>query len=199
MPITQLEMEASSVGVSNLHYAILLSDPAGGAPAYGPSKALPGSINIGFTPSSNTATQYADNQQVASVTTLGDISVTLELTGMPKAAEADFYGHTYTNGVMTRRASDKPNQIALMFEDLDADGNRHLYVIYKCIPQLAAKTAATKANGAVAFGTRQITLNAAPRVSDGAWASDIKEGDDGVTPETLAAFYDAPIAPAVAA
>ena len=73
----------SKIGVDNLHFYPLIKDDESGV-AYGAGVAIPGTVSIDISPSTNNATLYADNGAWETANTMGEVSVTIELADIPK-------------------------------------------------------------------------------------------------------------------
>ena len=84
----------SKIGVDNLHFYPLLKDDESGV-SYGAGVAIPGTVSIDISPSTNNATLYADNGAWETANTMGEVSVTIELADIPKTLPVPLLGILY--------------------------------------------------------------------------------------------------------
>src|SRR5574343_110749 len=112
----------AQIGLKNLYYATLTADTADKATTYGSMKKITGAISADIKPASNSATLYADDGPFDTATTLGEITVTLEMADLPLSVQAEILGHTLDKGVMVYKATDKAPYVAIAFESEKSNG-----------------------------------------------------------------------------
>lgn len=108
------------IGVSNVVYALLTesSDVAGGTPAWGTVYSLPNVTNVNFNSASSLTTLYADDGPRFAADTVGDMSFSFTLADINPDDEARLLGHTRTNGVTIKNATDTSPYVAIGFRVL---------------------------------------------------------------------------------
>lgn len=127
----------SKVGISNFHYALQDTEDTASSPAtYGTVKAVPGLVSVDVQTESNQNTLYADNGPYETASSLGSITVNIEMADLPLDVQADLLGHTLdtttaTNPKMTKKASDVAPNAAIMFEFLMGNGKKRAVKLYK--------------------------------------------------------------------
>lgn len=102
----------AKIGLQNFLYGIL-TEALDGTPTYGvahkPGKAVSCNVSI----STNSATLYADDGLAESDTSFQSGTVSMELDNADLDTQATLLGHTVSNGVMTRNATDTAPYIGL--------------------------------------------------------------------------------------
>lgn len=125
----------SKVGISNLHYAtVATEDQATSNPTYGTIKAPScGIVSADIQVASNTANLYADNMLWDTESSMGEVTLTLDLADLPLEVQADLLGHTYdsTDKTLIKKASDTAPYTAVGFEFLMAGGKKLAVWLYK--------------------------------------------------------------------
>ena len=111
----------SKIGVDNLHFYPLLKDDESGM-SYGAGVAIPGTVSIDISPSTNNATLYADNGAWETANTMGEVSVTIELADIPKHIQAALLGHTIdsASGRLISKSTDESPYVGISFAALKA-------------------------------------------------------------------------------
>lgn len=101
------------IGLTNLHYAKLLTDaaPAGevaGTSTYETPKRIVGAISANFSPNASNDTLFADDGPYDTASTLGAMSMELNVADVPPEQRAELLGATYDNttGVLKQSADD---------------------------------------------------------------------------------------------
>lgn len=122
----------SRVGVSNLHYAKLLTDTAGNI-TYDNIVSVPGTVNIDITPQTDNATLYADDGPYETDSSTGKYEVSIELADLPTAVQADLLGHTISSNTdeLITKTTDSAPYVAIMFESKKANGATRYVKLYK--------------------------------------------------------------------
>lgn len=169
---------ATQIGVSDLHYALLLTDPVSGSPTYETPVRIPGLISININPNSSTETLFADDGPLETATTMGEIEVELSASDLPLELQAELLGHEVSaNGIMTRKGSDTPPWVAIGFKSLKSNGKYRFVWLTKGRFSLPALEHTTRGDS-VEFQTPSITGSFVKRENDGVW---IKQTDEDLT------------------
>jgi len=177
----------SRIGLTNFHYAPLLTDTAEGA-TYGPPVAVPGIITASVNPASSSATLYADNAPAEVGNTLGEITVEIALKDLPIEHQAALLGHTVVAGVMTSAGTDVAPYVAIMFEGLKASGKKKFVKLLKGMFNVPNDTYETKKES-INFQTDKITGKFVVREFDSKWKLTAEEDATGYLPATGSAWY----------
>ena len=179
-------MAGVQVGLRDLHYIKLKTDVGTGDDAgveydYGTGgtdkpKQIAGAINARISPTSNTATLYADDGPDEVATALGEITVELNVKDLPLDVQADLLGHTVTSGVMYRSADDVAPYVAIGFRSVKSNGKYRYVWLYKGKFNLPEQEYKTKED-TPEFQTPTITGTFVKRIYDGAWQAIVDEDD----------------------
>jgi phi13 family phage major tail protein len=166
----------------NVHYALLLDDPATGMdrPMYKKPQRLAGAVNEKVSPTSNQEKLWADDGVFDISSMLGDIALEIELATLPIKAQAVLLGHEYKNGVMTMKDTDEPPYLAIGFMSQYRPGLFRLVWLLKGKFSLLADDYAT-ATDAAAWRSAKLTGTFVKRDRDGMWqaVADTNEGFNG--------------------
>lgn len=161
----------SKIGISNLHYAVMTTeDTASAAATYGTVTAVPGTVSANITPSSNKATLYADNGPYETASSLGEITLALDLADLDPDVQADLLGHTLASGQLDYAASDVAPYCAVMFEYLLGNGKKRCVKLYKGKFSEPADEGTTKGEN-VEFQTSSIEATFVQLKNNGLWKS----------------------------
>ena len=165
------------IGVENLRFSKLIKDDETGV-QYETLKRIAGLVKISVEPTSNTASFYADNQVMESVTRLGEIKVTLETGNLPLSIIAELMGHEYDeeNGRIICRAGDVPPNVGLIYTRNKANGDVRHVKIFKVQFGLS-KDEATTTGDSVEFTAESIEGIAMPLQHNGEWKDMIEPNE----------------------
>ena len=175
-------MAGVPVGLRDLHYIKLKKDDDKGVEYdYGTGgtdkpKQIAGAINARISPTSNTATLYADDGPDEVATALGEITVELNVKDLPLDVQADLLGHTVTSGVMYRSADDVAPYVAIGFRSVKSNGKYRYVWLYKGKFNLPEQEYKTKED-TPEFQTPTITGTFVKRIYDDAWQAIVDEDD----------------------
>lgn len=159
-------------------------------------KEVAGAIDATITPASESTKLFADDGVFADVTSLGDISISLNIASVPDEVQADWFGHAKNSeGVMIASKDDTAKHFALGFRSLNHDGTFKYVWIYKALASLPESGYHTKEGNTVTMQTKTITLNCSPRVSDGRWQASVNSGDADLGENVIANWFKAPYEP----
>ena len=175
------------IGVDEFWFAKLLKDEVGEDPEYDPSVKVPGTVQVGFNPNSQTGTFYADNIAYAVAAQLGDLALTVGLADIPPELSAIWFGHEYENGLLEEGQID-PIDMAVAYR-VKKSNNAHRYVwLYKSKAAPPAESVDTKTN-TINFQSGSAVISAAVLVSKNKFRRILDDDDpnlsEGVTPALI--------------
>lgn len=181
------------IGLRNLVYAKMLTDPAPGQgqATYETPKLIAGAISANINPNASTGTLFADDGPFETATTIGQIEVELNVADLPLEVQAELLGHTYKNGVLIRKAGDVPPWVAIGFKSLKSNGKFRYTWLAKGKFNIPEQNNQTKGDS-VEFQTPTITGSFVKRECDDEWERHIDEDDENFTPEMAANWFKNP-------
>lgn len=186
----------ATIGLRDLHYALLTDDTSTGATYEAPVK-IAGAISANVNPNTSSATLFADDGPYDSATTLGEIVVELNLADLPPAASAAILGHTYgANKLLVKKSSDQPPYLALGYRSLMSSGKYRYTWLYKGKFTDGEQNNQTKGDS-IEYQTPTITGSFVKRDFDDAWQAEADEGDIGAS--IITSWFTAVVEPTVAA
>ena len=180
------------IGLTNLYYAKQLTDVVGGAATYDTPVRLAGAITANFSPNASNDTLFADDGPYESASTLGAMTLELNVADIPSADRALLLGATYgANGILIQKASDTPPYVAVGMSVLKSNGHSR-YIWY-----LKGKFAAPDDNNqtradSINWNTPTITGNFLKRDCDNQWRVSIDTDDVLVNPTTVSDWFTSP-------
>jgi len=156
---------------------------------YGAVKPVKDLIDVNIQPTTNSGTNYADDGPAETATSLGDIQVAIQTTDVPKAVQADWFGHTIDEkGVLIKKSTDKAPYIALGFKSLKAN-NAYRYVwLLKGKMQPPQQQYHTKEDN-VTFQNQTINGTFIRRNKDDQWQA-VADDDDQEVAEVIPTWFD---------
>jgi len=160
-------MDGVTIGLNNLHYALLTSDEVGTI-TYSAPVAIPGVITADINPNASNETLFADDGPMETASTLGQITLDLTVADLPLEVQGVLLGHAIVGGVLLRKSSDVPPWVAIGFQSLKSNGK------YRFVWLVKGKFAAPEQKGAtksdkLAFQTPSIKGNFVKRDGDDLW------------------------------
>src|SRR5690625_4620332 len=112
----------ATVGLRDVHYAILTSDDETGT-VYGEVKKIAGAITANLSTTYNTAELRADDGVAETAESKGVTTVSLNVKDLPKEAKADLLGQTINeDGVLIESDDDRPPYVAIGFKSEKSNG-----------------------------------------------------------------------------
>jgi phi13 family phage major tail protein len=102
------------------------------------------------------------------------------------------------NGVLIRKASDKPGYFAVGFKSEKANGKYRYIWLYKTRAKPVTENYATREGKTITRQTGEVEWVAVKRISDGRYQAVADEGENGFTAEKAATFLDSVYTPVVA-
>lgn len=162
------------IGLKDVYYALLTADPKGGTPTYAAPVALVGAISANINPNTNSETLYADDGPYEVATSLGGITLELNVADLDLDQQAALLGHTVTGGVLKRISTDVPPWLAIGFKSIKSNGKyRYTWLAKGKFAQPEQKHE-TKGD-AINFQTPMATGTFVKRDADDEWERHIDE------------------------
>lgn len=181
------------IGLKDLYYAILTEDPVdGGTPTYETPVRIAGAISANVNPNASNETLFADDGPYETASTIGQISLELNVADLPLPVQAVLLGHTYSNGIMIRKSSDVPPWVAIGFRSLKSNGKYRYTWLTKgkfALPEQGNETKGDSVN----FQTPTITGSFVKRDCDDEWERHADEDDEDFTPTLAQKWFLSPI------
>ena len=180
-----------AIGLTNLYYAKLLTDPVGGAATYAAPVRLAGAITANFSPNASNDTLFADDGPYETASTLGAMTLELNVADIPAADRATLLGQTYVNGILTAKSSDIPPYVAVGMSVLKSNGSSRLiwYLKGKFTPP--DDNNQTKADS-INWNTPTITGNFLKRDCDNEWRYSADTDDVALNQTVIDGWFTTP-------
>ena len=183
------QLKSVSVGLDQLHAAIL-TEQEDGTVEYGAPKAIKGITEASLTPSTDSASVYADDSVAEILTAISQIDVSLTLVDLTPEEQAFLLGKTIDeNGVLLETANDEAPYVALMFRSRKANGEYRYITLYKGRFTPGEEAFNTKGEG-VDYQTRSLTGSFVKR-SDGKMTAKA-DSDNPDSATAIAAWFTKP-------
>lgn len=181
------------IGLSNVVYAKLIEDPepGQGIAVYDTPKPVRGAITANINPNSSTETLFADNGPYDTATTIGQITLELNLADIPLDIQADWLGATMSGGVLINKADDVPPWIALGFKSLKSNGKYRYVWLAKGKFSLPEDNNETRTES-IAFQTPTIQGSFVKRDCDDEWRRMIDEDHLDYIPSMGQGWFNSP-------
>ena len=183
---------ASTVGLKNMVLAPLTADTEE-AVTYGELQRVAGAIEATVTPeNADPDVQYADDIEFSVLYPDPELSFTTRMADVPLTIQEQIFGNTIDdNGVLIRKASDKPPYFAVGFMSEKANGLFRYVWLFKVRANPVTESYATKEGGTITRQTGEVQWTAIKRTHDGLYQAVADEGENGFTSEKGAAFLSA--------
>lgn len=179
-----------AIGLTKLHYAILTTDRAPktnsptdpGELVYEDPVRLPGAITANFSPNASNDTLFADDGPYDTASTLGAMSLELNVADIPPRHRAVILGCTYdeTTGMVKDSANDIPPYLAVGCAVKKSNGFDRLIWYLKGKFAAPDDNNQTKADS-VNWNTPTITGNFLKRDYDDQWRYSVDTDDEAYT------------------
>lgn len=187
-----------SIGLTNLHIALMLADlsPANGAPGsttYGIPTRVPGAITANFSPNASNDTIFADDGPYDTASTLGAMTLELNVADLPNELRALILGATYdaTTGLLIHKSTDVPPYVAVGMSVVKSNGANRLIWYLKGKFAAPDDNNQTKADS-INWNTPTITGNFLKRDSDNQWRVSCDTDDSNVKAATKDNWFTTP-------
>jgi phi13 family phage major tail protein len=181
----------ATIGLRDVYYALLTEDPVNGAATYEEPVRIAGAISANINPNTSSATLFADDGPFDAATTLGEISLELNMADLDMQTQSILLGHTYEGGILKKKGSDVPPWVAIGFRTLKSNGKYRYYWLNKGKFAVPQDDLATKADS-VEFKTPTITGSFVKRDSDDEWERVGDEDDEAFTTEIKDKWFKNP-------
>ena len=178
----------ATIGLRDIHYAILNSDNSSGV-SYATPVRMAGAISANVNPNTNSATLFADDGPYDSAATMGQIEVEINLADIAPEAQAALLGHTYSHGLLIKKSSDQPPYVALGYRSLKSNGAyRHTW-LYKGKFVDSEQNNQTKGDD-IEYQTPTIKGSFVKRDYDDNWQIEADSDDSNISPVIIANWFD---------
>lgn len=181
----------ATIGLRDVYYAKLLTDPVDGTPTYETPKHIAGAISANVNPNSSSATLFADDGPSDTAATLGEISLELNMKDLDLATQAELLGHTLDNGVLKKKGADVPPWVAVGFRTLKSNGSYRYYWLNKGKFATPEEDLQTKGDS-IEFQTPTITGSFVKRDSDDEWQRQA-DSDDTESATAITKWFTSPL------
>lgn len=187
-----------AIGLTNLVYALVTADTpptkpgAGdGSTTYGPVTRILGAITANFSPNASNDTLFADDGPYDTASTLGAMSLELNVADIPSEQRAELLGAQYVNGVLVHTSEDIPPYVAVGMSIKKSNGaDRYIwYLKGKFSPP--DDNNQTKADS-INWNTPTITGNFLKRDSDNQWRVSCDTDDEAVSKDVKDSWFNSP-------
>ena len=186
------------IGLTNLVYAIMVDDVPpttvggdDGYTTYDSSVRILGAITANFSPNASNDTLFADDGPYETASTLGAMSLELNVADLPPENRAELLGATYENGVLIHTSEDIPPYVAVGMSVKKSNGaDRYIWYLKGkfTAPDDNNQTKADSIN----WNTPTITGNFLKRDSDNQWRVSIDTDDPNVQAATKNTWFESP-------
>lgn len=188
------------IGLSNVVYAICVSDVApstiggkDGYATYDDPKKLLGAISANFAPNASNDTLFADDGPYETASTLGAMSLELNVADIPVDQKAELLGATYddSTGVLYHSAEDIPPYVAIGMSVKKSNGADRLIWYLKGKFTAPDDNNQTKADS-INWNTPTISGNFLKRDADGLWKVTADTDDANVSSTVKENWFSSP-------
>lgn len=190
----------ATIGLDKLYYAKITED-ANGNETYGTPVQLAKAINADISVELLEATLYADDGTDTVIKEFKSGSLSLGINDIGVQTAQDLTGAVLdTNGVLISTGEDEPEPVAVGFRAKAANGHYRYFWLYRVLFGIPSASLKTKGDS-IEFSTPTIEgaisrRNRADGLDKHPWKAEVTEGATGVSPATIAAWFDAVYEPA---
>lgn len=188
-------MAGIKIGLRDVVYCLLTDDGATtqGEATYGAVKDLKGAISANFSPNASNDTLFADDGPYETASTLGAMTLELNVADLPNTVYAELIGATIdaTTKVLVNSSNDIPPYVAVGMKVKKSNGeDRYIWYLKGkfAAPDEANQTKADSIN----WNTPTITGNFLKRVADDNWRFSVDTDDATVPANVLSNFFTSP-------
>ena len=191
MPATAAPAVSSTVGLKNTVLAPVTEDNET-ATTYGALQKVAGAIEASITPNNTDPdVQYFDDVEGDVLYPDPELSFKTKLADLPLSIQEMIFSNKIDdNGVLVRRASDKPGYFAVGFMSEMASGKYRYVWLFKVRAKPVTESYATKEGKTITRQTGEVEWTAIKRTSDGRYQAIADEGENGFTAAKAATFLD---------
>lgn len=155
------------VGLKDVYYAKLTRDDNTGVSYEAPIQ-IAGAISAKISAETDSVTLYADDGPFETASSLGQITLELEMADLPLSVQAALLGHTVANGVLEAKSTDIAPYVAIGFRALKSNGKYRYYWLLKGKFEIPDDESQTKEDK-VKFQTAKLKGTFVCRIYDGKW------------------------------
>lgn len=180
-----------TIGLRDLYYAKLVSDPDSGVASYEAPKRVPGVMSAKVNPNASSDTLFADDGPYETASVTGKISLELNVADLDLDTQADLLGHVVSGGVLVRKSSDIPPWVAVGFRSIKSNGKYRFTWLAKGkfgIPEQSNETKKDSVN----FQTPTIAGSFVRRDCDEEWERHIDEDHIDYMPTMGTQWFNSP-------
>lgn len=178
----------ATIGLRDVHYALLVSDPITGTPVYDAPVKIIGAITANINPNASSGTLFYDDGPSDTAATMGEISLELNLADIPLEVQAVWLGHEYIGGILKRKGSDTPPWLAIGFRTLKSNGAYRYMWLNKGKFSIPEEEYQTKGDS-IEFATPTITGAFVKRDNDDEWERTSDEDAPGFNPSYISTWF----------
>ena len=189
-----------AIGLTNLVYAIMVSDtppttPGGddGVAVYDSTVRVLGAITANFSPNASNDTLFADDGPYETASTLGAMTLELNIADLPPQQRAELLGATYdeNTGVLIHTADDIPPYVAVGMSIKKSNGTDRLIWYLKGKFTAPDDNNQTKADS-INWNTPTITGNFLKRDADNRYRISIDTDDPNIAATVKDNWFNSP-------
>lgn len=181
------------IGLSDVYIALMIDDPLDGEASYETPERLIGAIAANINPNASAETLFADDGPFETASTIGGITLELNVADISLEWQAKLLGHSIEGGILKRRATDVPPWVAVGFRSLKSNGKYRYTWLAKGKFSPSEQGNETKGD-AINFQTPTITGSFVKRDSDGEWERHADEDHPDYVSSIGAGWFASPIA-----
>lgn len=153
---------------------------------------IPGIIEASIEPSVNTASLYADDGLHETATSLGQITVSLNIAQIPTKAVADLLGHKVdAQGVLVKSSDDVAPYVAIAFRSRKSNGEYRYKWLFKGKFSLPKESHKTQEEN-ISYQTETIEGVFMRRATDKQWEASIDSDDSTITESVVTNWFTKP-------
>lgn len=186
-----MSKKGTIIGLRNLVYAKLIDDPASGLATYEAPVSIPGAISAVINPNASSEFLFADDGPYDVGSTIGGITLELNVADLDLDTQAALLGHTVVGGVLIRKREDVPPFVAIGFKTLKSNGKYRYTWLAKGKFLPSEQNNQTKGDS-VTFNTPTIQGSFVARDCDGEWERHIDEDHIDFMPSMAANWFNNP-------
>lgn len=180
------------IGLTNVVVAELLTDDIGSTATYETPVRIPGAMTANVNPNTSSETLFADDGPYETATTIGGITLSLNVADLDLETQAKLFGHTMTaEGVLIRKSSDTPPWVAVGFKSLKSNGKYRYTWLAKGKFGLPEQTNESKGDS-VSFQTPTTEGSFVKRETDDEWERHIDEDTANFTAAQATNWFNNP-------
>lgn len=173
---------SSTIGLKNMVIAPLMVDTEETL-TYGDLQLVAGAIEASITPeNSDPDIQYADDAEFDVLYPDPELTFNTKMADIPLAIQEMIFGNQIDdNGVLIRKATDKPPYFAVGFKSEKSNGKYRYVWLYKVRAKPLTENYATKEGATITRQNGEVEWTAIKRTHDGQYQAVADEDENGFT------------------